>query len=197
MALRTAGGVLIFLGFDASVRWVIDTSGMSMLPSQICSALVGPNGSLIGTGVLVFFGSSASFINLEGYEIALAQKRGTNCPTKLAHCLDLKPSHVGENDFEPLPTSLFCWKNPQSGALLPGMLSAFGGLSVAHLISPTGTATAHQALLPAVAWVGRWLPVFLVPVQVMLPTIIFPGPVSSLRPVLPVRLYNIIYPLVI
>jgi hypothetical protein len=54
MALRTAGGVLIFLGFDASVRWVIDTSGMSMLPSQICSALVGPNGSLIGTGVLVF-----------------------------------------------------------------------------------------------------------------------------------------------
>ena len=54
MALRTAGGVQIFLGFDASVRWVIDTSGMSMLPSQICSALVGPNGSLIGTGVLVF-----------------------------------------------------------------------------------------------------------------------------------------------
>ena len=76
------------------------------------------------------------------------------------------------------------------------MLSAFGGLSVAHLISPTGTATVHQALLPAVAWVGRWLPVFLVPVQVMLPTI-FPGPVSSLRPVLPVRLYHIIYPLVI
>eukprot|EP00435_Cladocopium_sp_Y103_P045905 s256_g13.t1 len=92
MALRTAGGLVIFLGFDASVRWVIDTSGMSMLPSQICS-----------------------------------------------------------------------------------MLSAFGGLSVAQLISPTGTAAVHQALLPAVAWVGRWLPVFLVPVQVMLPTIIFPG----------------------
>ena len=114
----------------------------------------------------------------------MAQKRGTNYPAKLAHTLDLKPSHWGENDFEPFPNSLFSWKIPQSGALLPGMLSAFGGLSLAHLISPTGTAAAHQALLPAVAWVGRWLPVFLVPVQVMLPTIIFPGPVSSLRPVL-------------
>lgn len=92
VALRTAGGILIFLGFDAAVRWTIDRSGMTMLPSQICS-----------------------------------------------------------------------------------MLSAFGGLSMAQLLSPTTTAAVHQALLPAVAWVGRWLPVFLVPVQVMLPTIIFPG----------------------
>ena len=57
----------------------------------------------------------------------------------------------------------------------PGMLGAFGGLSMAQIIAPSGTAVLHQALLPAVAWVGRWLPVFLVPVQVMLPTINFPG----------------------
>jgi len=90
--LKVAGGVVMFLGFDSSIRWLIDTSGISMLPSQICS-----------------------------------------------------------------------------------MLGAFGGLSMAQIIAPSGTAVLHQALLPAVAWVGRWLPVFLVPVQVMLPTINFPG----------------------
>ena len=55
------------------------------------------------------------------------------------------------------------------------MLGAFGGLSMAQMVAPSGTAALHQAMLPAVAWVGRWLPVFLVPVQVMLPTINFPG----------------------
>ena len=47
---------------------------------------------------------------------------------------------------------------------------------MAQMVAPSGTAALHQAMLPAVAWVGRWLPVFLVPVQVMLPTINFPGP---------------------
>lgn len=37
--LKVAGGVVMFLGFDSSIRWLIDTSGISMLPSQICSAL--------------------------------------------------------------------------------------------------------------------------------------------------------------
>lgn len=59
--------------------------------------------------------------------------------------------------------------------IISGMLSAFGGLSLAQVIAPSSTTMLHQALLPAVAWVGRWLPVFLVPVQVMLPTINFPG----------------------
>ncbi|CAK9053196.1 unnamed protein product [Durusdinium trenchii] len=89
---QTAAGLGVFLGFDAAVRWLIDTSEMKTLPSQICS-----------------------------------------------------------------------------------MLSAFGGLSLAQVIAPSSTTMLHQALLPAVAWVGRWLPVFLVPVQVMLPTINFPG----------------------
>ena len=55
------------------------------------------------------------------------------------------------------------------------MLSAFGGLSLMHALAPSAAGQAHQALMPAVGWVGRWLPVFLVPVQVTLPTILFPG----------------------
>ncbi|OLP86234.1 Plastidal glycolate/glycerate translocator 1, chloroplastic [Symbiodinium microadriaticum] len=55
------------------------------------------------------------------------------------------------------------------------MLSAFGGFSLAHALAPSAASQAHQALMPAVGWVGRWLPVFLVPVQVTLPTILFPG----------------------
>ncbi|CAJ1386488.1 unnamed protein product [Effrenium voratum] len=92
VAFKTAAGLVGFLGFDASVRWLLDASGMHMLPQQICS-----------------------------------------------------------------------------------MLSAFGGLSLAQAVAPSAAGQLHQMLLPAVAWVGRWLPVFLVPVQVMLPTISFPG----------------------
>lgn len=55
------------------------------------------------------------------------------------------------------------------------MLSAFACLSVASVAQPAPVAALHAALLPGVGWVSRWLPVFLVPVQVMLPTIDFPG----------------------
>ncbi|CAE7265598.1 PLGG1 [Symbiodinium natans] len=91
-ALKIVAGIAGFLGFDAAVRLAIDTCGLHLLPSQICS-----------------------------------------------------------------------------------MLSAFGGLSLAHALAPAAASQAHQALMPAVGWVGRWLPVFLVPVQVTLPTILFPG----------------------
>jgi len=56
-----------------------------------------------------------------------------------------------------------------------GMLGAFAGLSCTALVAPAQAAAMHATLLPALGWVGRWLPVFLVPVQVMLPTIQFPG----------------------
>ena len=82
-ALKIVAGIAGFLGFDAAVRLAIDTCGLHLLPSQICS-----------------------------------------------------------------------------------MLSAFGGLSLAHALAPAAASQAHQALMPAVGWVGRWLPVFLVPVQV-------------------------------
>ena len=36
--LKTAAGLVVFLGFDATVRGIIQVSGLSMLPSQICSA---------------------------------------------------------------------------------------------------------------------------------------------------------------
>ena len=127
--LKVAGGVVIFLGFDSSIRWLIDTSGISMLPSQICSALA-------LTILLFVFGGVCQ----------------TWSGSLFIH--DILSIHGGEAcDF-----LSFC----------PGMLGAFGGLSMAQIIAPSGTAVVHQALLPAVAWVGRWLPVFLVPVQVML-----------------------------
>eukprot|EP00929_Paragymnodinium_shiwhaense_P121054 TRINITY_DN93174_c0_g1_i1.p1 TRINITY_DN93174_c0_g1~~TRINITY_DN93174_c0_g1_i1.p1 ORF type:complete len:525 (-),score=54.52 TRINITY_DN93174_c0_g1_i1:260-1834(-) len=62
-----------------------------------------------------------------------------------------------------LPTQIGC------------MVASFGGLAAASLVAPGATAALHAGLMPAVSWVGRWLPVFLVPVQVMLPTISFPG----------------------
>jgi len=60
-----------------------------------------------------------------------------------------------------------------------GMLAAFAGLSLAACVSPQSATSLHSALLPGVAWVSRWLPVFLVPVQVMLPTIQLPGGASE------------------
>lgn len=56
-----------------------------------------------------------------------------------------------------------------------GMLGAFTCLSTASMFAPGAAATCHSMLMPGVGWVNRWLPVFLVPVQVMLPTIKFPG----------------------
>lgn len=59
------------------------------------------------------------------------------------------------------------------------MMGAFATLGAAGLIAPKTTALLHTALLPGVAWVSRWLVVFLVPVQVMLPTLSFPGGVEE------------------
>jgi len=55
------------------------------------------------------------------------------------------------------------------------MLGAFAGLSGASLAAPAAAGTLYASLMPALGWVTRWLPVFLVPVQVMLPTISLPG----------------------
>lgn len=60
-----------------------------------------------------------------------------------------------------------------------GMLGAFGCLSGVSLVAPEAAATLYAALTPAVGWVTRYLPVFLVPVQVMLPTIELPGGASE------------------
>ncbi|CAE8693347.1 unnamed protein product [Polarella glacialis] len=59
------------------------------------------------------------------------------------------------------------------------MLGAFACLSGTSLLAPAAAITLHTALLPGVGWVNRWLPVFLVPVQVMLPTLSFPGGASE------------------
>jgi len=56
-----------------------------------------------------------------------------------------------------------------------GMLGACGVLVGCSLVAPAQAVALHSALMPGVAWIMRWLPVFLVPVQVMLPTIEFPG----------------------
>lgn len=56
-----------------------------------------------------------------------------------------------------------------------GFLSAFAGLSAFSVVAPGPASALHLALMPGVGWVNRWLPVFLVPVQVTIPTIHFAG----------------------
>jgi len=60
------------------------------------------------------------------------------------------------------------------------MLGSFMGMTSISLVSPGAAACLQAALLPAVGWVGKWLPIFLVPVQVMLPTISLPGGAEEL-----------------
>lgn len=68
-------------------------------------------------------------------------------------------------------TGLDAYLPPQIGC----MVGAFSCLAAASIVAPGPVSSLHAALGPAVSWVGRWLTVFLVPVQVMLPTICFPG----------------------
>eukprot|EP00928_Gymnodinium_smaydae_P030889 TRINITY_DN22837_c0_g1_i1.p1 TRINITY_DN22837_c0_g1~~TRINITY_DN22837_c0_g1_i1.p1 ORF type:complete len:591 (-),score=93.47 TRINITY_DN22837_c0_g1_i1:29-1801(-) len=58
---------------------------------------------------------------------------------------------------------------------IAGMLAAFSSLCLSGVAAPAATASFHAMLMPGVNFVNRWMPVFLVPVQVMLPTIVFPG----------------------
>lgn len=63
---------------------------------------------------------------------------------------------------------------------ISGMLGACGFLCAASCVAPGHTSALHAALMPGVGWVTRWLTVFLVPVQVLLPTIQLPGGASEM-----------------
>eukprot|EP00927_Polykrikos_kofoidii_P033735 TRINITY_DN28565_c0_g1_i1.p1 TRINITY_DN28565_c0_g1~~TRINITY_DN28565_c0_g1_i1.p1 ORF type:complete len:640 (-),score=86.57 TRINITY_DN28565_c0_g1_i1:84-1904(-) len=67
--------------------------------------------------------------------------------------------------------SLDVFLPPQIGCLF----GAFSCLALTSFVAPRAATALHSALVPGVAWVNRWLVVFLTPVQVLLPTICFPG----------------------
>mmetsp|Transcript_60189 Transcript_60189/g.135453 ORF Transcript_60189/g.135453 Transcript_60189/m.135453 type:complete len:557 (+) Transcript_60189:20-1690(+) len=56
-----------------------------------------------------------------------------------------------------------------------GMLASFSTLSALALLNKPAAEKLHALLMPSVGFINRWLPVFLCPVQVMLPTIHLPG----------------------